>query len=457
MPDDDSFTVDLDASSNSVKISGTLANRDVYRTFDDLNEDRRNNFGLRAFKVGVIALRDAEAVSKLDYVEKEFDRMRSDFEQQMEKMFGDDGRLVAKMQEVFGEDGKMERKLQEFFGDDGRFERVVDEFLGEDGKLEKAVHDAVGEDGAFQETMDDFLGEKGRLREELDREFGEDSGRLWRLLDPEKETTVLGRFRKQIEDQFDPTKEGSALYELRENIDRQFQEIKTGLGIEEAVAEERAKGTQKGFDFEDIVVDLVEQVAAPFGDKVEHVGKESGPLGDVGDVLSEMNTDETGAAERRIVVEVKNRGVTLKGKDSIYKELDDAMQNRDAQFGIAAVVAENAERFAPLRYTAPNYILVSVEKDLGESLELDVAYRLARSLVLSRLARGEVTLNVETIQAHVQSIRSQLENIRAMKRGLTSAATEIEGVKGSLDNMRDAIRDDLDSLESKLRAGSEEE
>ena len=140
----------LDEESKTVFFSGAVADLDVYATLDGVDERDRPEFAVRAFKVGVLALKDARSVAKADYVEKEFQRMRSQFEQMLEQMIGGEGLMNRRLVEVFGEGGEMDAKLRAFLGDDGRFRLLMEEFLGEDGKLERAVEAAVGEDGSFR-------------------------------------------------------------------------------------------------------------------------------------------------------------------------------------------------------------------------------------------------------------------------------------------------------------------
>lgn len=54
------------------------------------------------------------------------------------------------------------------------------------------------------------------------------------------------------------------------------------------------------------------------------MGSDKCPLGNVGDVLIHINPRDTGSVERRIVVEAKNRKITMRGKRSFLDELDEA-------------------------------------------------------------------------------------------------------------------------------------
>lgn len=454
-PNGEPAEVVLDPEVRSVSVKAVLVDPDVYRTFEDLDERDRPDFALRAFKAGVLAIRDAWVVAEADYVQKEFERMRDDFHAKMDDMFGEDGVVSRRIREVFGDDGEVDRKLRDFFGDQGRFHRVMNDFLGEEGKLERAVGAAVGEDGCLQRTLDEFFGERGRLRVELDRAFGPDGGRLYALLNPSDETTPLGKFRASLEERLDPNRKGSLLWNLTKEIRERFQNIEMHLGMEAAVEAERERGTHKGRTFEEAVTDSLLQLARPYGDRVENVGDEGGVLGKgkkVGDIVCHLANDEAGSFEGRVVLEVKDRGVTLSGKTSIYRELDSAIKNRDAHFAIAVVERQHAEKFGPLHYAAPNQILVALDSEGEDLLPLEAAYRFARMVVKTRAARRDVTLDVDAIKARIKQIRTVLEQVRPMKTGLTGAVKSIKKVHDQLDGLRASVLETVDELENDLLA-----
>lgn len=391
--------VHLDPDARSVSFKGVVADVDVYRTFEELEEPDRPEFALRAFKVGTLVLRDARTVTKADYVDKAFDRLGTEFQD--------------------------------------------------------ALQAAVGDRGALPRILDEFFGERGRLPQELDRIFGPKGGEVYRLLNPNDRTTPLGQFINTLEERFDPTREGSFLFDVKKAIENGLEEIKTGLRIQEAVAEERERGTGKGRDFQEVAADVLDRIASPFGDRVEIVGEEGGPTGKKGDILIHLAARDTAGLECRIVGEAKDRDVTLVGKDSIYKELDAGMENRDARFAVAVVETEHAERFAPFEYRHPNYLLVALDREGRETLPLQVAYRLARALVCAQAGRREVGLDFGSIEARLGKIRGELEKVRAMKSSLSGATKNIDQVHEMLDQLRDSILRIVGELEVEIRKQAE--
>jgi len=406
----------IDPITRELHVQLTVDDPDLISIYEDLEEVDRTEFAEKAFKIGSIALRDAETVGKTDYVDKAFERLQT------------------------------------------RMEDSLDRLFGEDGKLENAVEEAVGEDGHMAKVLEDVFGEEGKLHRELEAEFGEDGGRLFRLLNPSDERTPLGLFRKKLEERFDPDKKGSFLYELKDQLRTGFEEIQRGLGILEAVEEEAEKGTQKGLKFEGFVGELLEEAADPFGDEIVPTGTDEGAAGcKVGDFACHLNPENVGGVTRTLVVEVKDKYVPLKGKNSLHKELDQALENRVADFAIAVVKSEHTASWGPLHYVAPNHIYVGVDSEASDHLALDVAYRLGRTLCSARAAKEGVHIDAETVADYLDRIQRRFEIVRTMKRNLTSATNKIGDVKGLLDSLRDEVIELVDELREHVGCEEEEE
>lgn len=193
-------------------------------------------------------------------------------------------------------------ELEDHLGDDGELEQALDEYLGDDGELRGQLEDAFGEDGAFVERLDD--------------EFGEDGERIQAALDPDVE--------------------GTPTYRLKSALRDEIREIKAELDKERGREEVRQRSWQKGESFEQTVGNLLEDIVYQTTHQVRHTGDEEGqiPGRDVGDHV--LTLAETG---QRIVVESKSE----KGYSApkIRSEMDDAVENRDADYGIFVTECES--------------------------------------------------------------------------------------------------------------------
>lgn len=434
----------LEEDRRTLQLSLTVQDADLWAVLSEVPEEERVEFVLRALKVGFLALRDARTIARTDYVEKEFQRMRTEFQRHMDSMFGPQGQVSIKLHDLFGNDGNLDQKLREFFGRGGRFELLLDSYLGEKGHLNRTLDRTVGQGGDINKLLDGFFGEHGRLRTELDQEFGEEGGRLYRILNPRDETTPLGEFRKALDERF----EG-----LRKEMLEQMSDIADRLGVKEAQQQEREKGPGKGLDFEESIFQQVRELGKGHNDRVFDVRAETGRLGTSksGDVVAELDPAHTHGLSRRIVIEAKNEAVSFRGGRSIHGILEEAMKNRDAQMAIGAVEASQAPQLGPLEFYPPNQILVKVGKDDEDPVALGVAYHLARALLVGKATQKEVTLDFAAIQERVMEVRRALEGTQALKVSLTAAENAIGKARELTDDMREKIRKTLEALELDLR------
>jgi len=388
----------LDVDKSAVTINGLrIEDPKFYNCLVELDEEARINFVERALHVGYVVLQVMETETRVDYVRLEFERMQNEVESELEKIFSEKGSLLMALNQFFGKDGELKR------------------------------------------TLDDHFGEKGSV--------------IYKILNPDDESTPLGKFRKQLQQELDADRDGTAFNKLKKDMDTGFEKVLIALGAAEAADEEREKGTAKGGDFEDFVYMTVDSIARDFEDTVEFVGDDSGPLGKVGDVLIQVNPRDTGKVERNIVVEAKNASVTLSGKNSFLKELDSAKKNRGAHYAIGAI----HESKVPLvigsfrRYDGEK-IICSVPVD-EHPLALEIAYKVARAeLVLSTL-REEVRLDPLKLKDKVVEIQGQLDTIRAIKSTLTGATGKIDDAKGDLKKMETSIREIMGEILDMVKTG----
>ncbi|MCZ6689099.1 MAG: hypothetical protein O7H41_05800 [Planctomycetota bacterium] len=353
----------LDARRLSVEIRRLfIEDEEIYRALSQLPEESLPDRVRRALKVGLIALRDAETVSKVDYVESSFQDMRREMESSLERHLGEEGSLII------------------------------------------------------------------------------------RHLNPSDEESILGRFRKRIEDLIDANRDGSPFADIKKTLQGEFKELHAKLESRRAVKEEREKGTQKGLDFEGFVYETLLGLAGPLDDRVEPIGTRPGPLGDVGDVLITLNPAHTGGREVRVVVEVKNRGISLRGKNSIFEEVERARENRGAHYSMIVVRAKEAPtEIGALRIDPKGAIICTIEED-GDHLALEVAYKLARAEAIRISSEGEGQFDPQQIIAALEKVRSKLEMIKGMKSSLSGAERSLRQVKDDLDLFRDGVREILDRV-----------
>lgn len=262
-----------------------ITDRRFYNLISSMDESERPAFILKSLRVGAEILQRENAGIDVNYVRAEFDNFKKEVESQMDSFFSERGQLITKL----------------------------DEYLGEQGKFEQA----------------------------LDKHFGEKGGAIYNVLDPNDSTTILGQFKTQIQSLLDLNNKDSSFGQLKNYVETGFTELNTKIDVTKAESKareaERSIGTAKGRDFEEYVTESLDIIAKHFGDEITHVGKTRGATGDKGDIIIRLNKEDMGGVDRFIVVECKNRSITMSGKGSFLDELNQAKENRSAHYSIGAI------------------------------------------------------------------------------------------------------------------------
>jgi hypothetical protein len=205
----------------------------------------------------------------------------------------------------------------------------------------------------------------------------------------------------------------------------------------EEVAAEHDRSTAKGRPYEEAVFEAIDAVAHGQGDDCDAVGDLPGVGGRKGDVLVGIDGC-SGPPRARIVFEAKNSQVA---RNRALAELDEAMAQRDAAYGVWVVPSDDKlpARTQPLHEVNGDKVFVVYDPEEG-STALELAYRLARARAL--MARGEADgLDATALRAEVEKALGTMEEVRRIKQQLTHAANGI-----------DAAREIVESLDRRMRA-----
>jgi hypothetical protein len=217
------------------------------------------------------------------------------------------------------------------------------------------------------------------------------------------------------------------------------------------VAAEHARSTAKGRPYEEAVFEAVDAIAQARGDDCDAVGDLPGSGGRKGDVLVGIDGC-AGPPRARIVFEAKNAYVP---KNKAVVELDSAMEQRDADYGVWVV--PSAELLpghgAQLREVNGNKLFVVFDPDDGGRLGLEVAYSLARARTLMSSSDGD-GLDGGALRTEVERALAGMDDVRRIKSQLTSAAGGIDAARRILDEMADRVRGHLHHIDELVVAGT---
>ncbi len=363
----------------------------------------------RALRIGLQTICSAGVSLSTDVVRSEFAHLTERLEQ-----------THAKAAQA------LEQQLRANFGDgDGRLPRTLEQFLGDNGKLRTIVaelFDPNRREGAM-----------GQLTTQLQRYFDGDASQLARLLDP--------------------TREGSPLHQFRNELTTEFRSLQERLAAleagEKARAEERAKGTAKGIDFEDVLEQRLSEMARLQGDLLERTGNEAGDAirSKKGDFVLGIDPSRTRGVDLRVVIEAKDRSLPLR---RFAAELAEAKANRRAAVALAVFTPPSAPSgVAPLALIGSDVYCVH-DPETDDSVALEAAVRLARILALASLRESSIQLDVPAVQEALAEIVRQVGEVQGMKARLTSISNAATDVAGTLDAMRAGILRSVTDVEAQL-------
>jgi hypothetical protein len=352
----------------------------------------------RALRIGLLALQDAGVTVNVDVVRGEFEKLVHQAEQVNERA------AVA-----------LEQTLRANFADgDGRLPRTLEKFLGDRGALRSMVEELFDES-----KRDSAIGRIGRM---LERYFDGDASKLATLLDP--------------------TRLGSPMHQFRQEIAAGFKSLEERLVAIEAAgaarATERQRSAAKGADFEDLLEDLLGELARGGGDLLERTADDIGDTlrSKKGDFVLAVNPMLTRGADLRIVVEAKDRRVS--GRE-MREELRDAKTNRSAAVALVVFTPAHAPAgIAPFDVRGGDVYCV-IDPAAPEPATLEAAVRLARLLAVQTIDEADVEVDAAALGAALAGIRQELDAVKGLKAQLTSISGAAASVSTGLDRIRDGV------------------
>ena len=216
-----------------------------------------------------------------------------------------------------------------------------------------------------------------------------------------------------------------------------------------ARAEERARGTAKGADFEAALEERLGSIARGMGDLVERTGADGGDAmtSKKGDLVITIDPTRTRGTSLRIVVEAKDRSMPL---SRMTKELADARVNRSAAIALAVFTPYTAPTaVAPLALIGAD-VYATYDPEADDAVALEAAYRAARILALVTLRDAAVRLDAEAVTRALDDLGRQVDVVRSLKTKLTHIGSTAREVSDALDILRAGVLRSVKELEAQL-------
>ena len=170
----------------------------------------------------------------------------------------------------------------------------------------------------------------------------------------------------------------------------------------------------------------------------------------MGDLVIDINPEDTNAYEARIVIEAKRRKLSLRAIDD---ELERAIENREATVAIAVFDSQANSPFkVPFHYSGDfAYVVHDPAGDDDSALRL--AYMWARWVArrqVNAAASEEAGLDLAALQSLVEEATTALSRISNIKRNHSKARKAIEDAaqdaEGLVADVRSTLSELLDAL-----------
>lgn len=394
-------SISIEADDDRVHIQElTVYDREVVDYLAEFEEDQQENALQRAIRVGASALQLVETSHEAELVERRFGQLESEFQEQLDD-------LEDELDDRFDEDG-------------GQVPRILEKHLGEDGNLEEHFEDVFGEDGKLVEQLDDHIGEDGE------------------------------KFQKAL----DPDVEGTPTYRLKQNIVAEIEKIKEQMIGDEAREEVREETRFRGFDFEEqletILEDLVGQTSNQFEDTSQEVGSKGNSR--KGDFV--ITLGETG---QRIVAEAKNGAFD----GTVESEMEEAIENREADYGI--FVASSTEYLPTTKLgwfseVDQDYVVVALSEDGEDEIDprfFKFAYHWARTRTLLSSVEVSSDLDPEAIKSELDGIEEAIKQFKQVRTKCSDLENSVDEIRSILNSIEDEVTSRMTRLEGELGVGAD--
>ena len=249
--------------------------------------------------IGVKTLNSLKNSIERDFTEKTFEKISKEMKLNLDNSMDD---LGNEFEKYFNEDGEFVKEINE------NKKNLINEINIE---LEKFI-DPNNRDSAIS-----------KLTEILETEEGKVLNAFEKALNPENSESQIFLLKEKLEKKF-----SEEVKSISDDLEKILQQLK----IDSATNELKEKSTGKGATHEDFVQQVLSEVAV--GDFVERTGEIVGliPKSKVGDHVVTLNTN-TKTKDLKIVFESKSAN-TYNSTNAIVKELEVAIKNRGADYGV---------------------------------------------------------------------------------------------------------------------------
>src|SRR6056300_1671067 len=376
-------------------------------------------------ELGVKTMNSLKNSIERDFTQKTFQSIAVE----MKKNLSDSIENIGdEFEKYFNEDGELIKELSE------NKEKMIEELNSE---LEKFI-DPNNRDSATS-----------KLTEILETEEGKDLEAFEKALNPDNKESQIHKLKENLEKKFT-----NEIKLLTDDIEKILQELK----IDKVTAEIKEKSTGKGVTHEDSVQQALTEIA--IGDLVQRTGEIVGliPKSKVGDHVIELNSNSR-SSDLKIVFESKSAS-NYNSSSAISKELDVAINNRGADFGI--FVFDSYERFdkissLPFHIISENMALTVFNDETGD-LPLKIAYIWAKSVLMNsdEVTSKSIDISYDEVVKGLTEAVTQVKKLSTAKSNNKKAFDAVSDNETLIPEIRKNVQEKLNELISLLDSEEDE-
>jgi len=401
----------------------TIINKDLASYLEE-SDDRVETL-INIIEVGVKTLNSLKNSIERDFTKQTFETISSEMKKNLSESIEDIG---DEFEKYFNEDGEFVKELQ----------ANKEKMIGELNLELKNFIDPKNSDSALS-----------KLTEILESEEGKVLNAFETALNPENSESQIFQLKNKLE-----KKISEEVKTLSDDIEKILQELK----IDKATKDLKEKSTAKGATHEDNVQQALSEIAV--GDVIERTGEIVGlvPKSKVGDHVVKLNSN-TKVGDLKIVFESKSAN-TYNSSSAITKELDTAIKNRDADFGI--FVFDSYERYdkvssQPFALLSENMAITVLNEEVG-TLPLKIAFIWAKTLLMNAdsVTSKEVVISYDEIIKVLSESIKEVKRISTAKSNNKKAYDAIDANETLLPEIRKNVEDKLKDLITLLDGETDE-
>ena len=257
-----------------------------------------------------------------------------------------------------------------------------------------------------------------------------------------------------MENSLDLEKEGKPINILRKNILNELANLRDIIMKKEGEVEESAKGTMKGFDFEDEIIDDL-MLWQKYPDSFEKIGDvaEGKTRRKVGDILATMDNGATIAMEAKAGSNYSNTGDA-----SLDKQMDESMAFRQSRGAIAVTTTDAMEvkhwQNSIFLDRGKNRFIVAVDRENGDYTILRLAYILLRERVMAESTTDDTpvqkNIDPKKIREIIEDIVRDMSSTKKMRQILSDVEGRISSMREEISVYQNKIQGRVDELNALL-------